>query len=56
MVNLLHFIQIVGINAVALESVESILLYLRLSISTSVEVARALGTFYENSLKGGKYI
>lgn len=43
-----------GVNAVALESVESTLLYLRLSISTSVEVARALCTFYENALKGGK--
>ncbi|XP_053408727.1 uncharacterized protein LOC123559383 isoform X2 [Mercenaria mercenaria] len=43
-----------GVNAIALESVESTLLYLRMSLSTSVEVARGVCSFYENALKAGK--
>ena len=43
-----------GMNAVALQSVESTLLYLRQSMTLNVDVARAVCVFYENALHAGK--
>lgn len=41
-------------NIVALQSVESTLLYLRQSMAYSVDVARAVCIFYENIMNAGK--
>ena len=41
-------------NAVALQSVESTLLYLRQSMTLNIDVARAVCVFYENALHAGK--
>lgn len=43
-------------NAVALQSVESTLLYLRQSMALNVDVARAVCVFYENAMHAGKNV
>ena len=49
-------VNLSGVNTVALESVESTLLYLRQRESGSMEIAHGVCMFYENVLKiGGLY-